>query len=53
MLLELAESRGLAPLAARLAERVAPSVRGFARESAPWLAARRELMAAIAETYRE
>ncbi|HET9597756.1 MAG TPA: hypothetical protein VFP65_19360, partial [Anaeromyxobacteraceae bacterium] len=51
-LLELAEERGLAPLAARLADRIAPDVRGFARESGPWITARRELMTAIASRER-
>ncbi|HET9597553.1 MAG TPA: DUF4091 domain-containing protein [Anaeromyxobacteraceae bacterium] len=51
-LLELAEARGLGPLAARLAERIAPGVRGFARESGPWIAARRELLAALAARER-
>jgi len=47
-LLELAERSGLGQLAERLSARVAPSVRGFARDARPWLDAHRELGAAIA-----
>ncbi len=47
-LLELAERSGLSALAESLAARVAPSVRGFERDPAPYLAAHRQLGAAIA-----
>lgn len=47
-LLELARARGLAPLADRLAGRVAPSVRGFPRDPEATLRAHRELGAALA-----
>ena len=47
-MLSLAERSGLAQLADRLAARVAPSIRGFDRDPAPYLAAHRELGAAIA-----
>jgi hypothetical protein len=47
-MLRLAEARGLGRLAARLAERVAPSVRGFSRDGRSWLLARRELGEALA-----
>ena len=47
-LLELAERSGLGELAERLSARVAPSVRGFARDARPWIDAHRELGAAIA-----
>ena len=51
-LLELAEARGFGPVATRLAKRIAPDVRSFAREAGPWLAARRELQAALAARAR-
>jgi prepilin-type processing-associated H-X9-DG protein len=47
-LLALAERNGLSALAARLAARLAPSVRGFARDPAAYLAAHRELGRALA-----
>jgi hypothetical protein len=47
-MLRLAEARGLGELAGRLAERVAPSLRGFSREGRAWLTARRELGEALA-----
>ncbi len=47
-LLVLAQRSGLSTLAERLAARLAPSMRGFERESAPYLAAHRELGTAIA-----
>jgi hypothetical protein len=42
-MLRLAERAGLRAEAARIAERVAPSLRGFSRDPEAWLAARREL----------
>jgi hypothetical protein len=48
-LLELAARSGLRPLADRLAERIAPSVRGFSRDPQAYLAAHRQLGEAIAE----
>jgi hypothetical protein len=47
-LLELAERNGLGALAARLAQEVAPSLRGFARDPRPWLDAHRRLGDALA-----
>jgi hypothetical protein len=47
-ILALAERSGLSQLADRLATRIAPSVRGFERDPAPYLAAHRELGAALA-----
>ncbi len=52
-LLALAGRSGLSALADRLAARLAPSVRGFEREPAPYLAAHRELGAAIAAKLRD
>jgi hypothetical protein len=51
-LLALAERYGLHALAERLARSVAPSVRGFARDPAPYLAAHRALGEAIAAATR-
>ena len=47
-LLALAQRSGLSALAERLATRLAPSMRGFERDPAPYLAAHRELGTAIA-----
>ena len=47
-MLALAERSGLSALARRLAARLAPSVRGFARDPGPYLAAHRELGTALA-----
>ena len=47
-MLALAERSGLSALARRLAARLAPTVRGFERDPAPYLAAHRELGAALA-----
>ncbi len=47
-ILALAQRSGLSALAERLAARLAPSVRGFERDPAPYLAAHRELGAALA-----
>jgi hypothetical protein len=47
-LLALADRSGLSPLAQELAARVAPSVRGFERDPACYLAAHRQLGAAVA-----
>ncbi|HET7754690.1 MAG TPA: DUF4091 domain-containing protein [Anaeromyxobacteraceae bacterium] len=42
-MLRLADRAGLHEEAARIAQRVAPSIRGFSRDPDAWLAARREL----------
>jgi len=47
-LLAMAERLGLGPLAQRLARRLAPSLRGFERDAAPWVSAHDELGDAIA-----
>jgi hypothetical protein len=47
-LLALAERHGLRALAERLSRRIAPSMRGFERDPAPYLSAHRELGEAIA-----
>jgi Domain of unknown function (DUF4091) len=49
-LLELAERSGLRALAQRLAARVAPSLRGFARDPEAWQAAHDELGRALARS---
>jgi hypothetical protein len=50
-LLRLAERSGLGALATRLADDVAPSLRGFAREPRPWIDAHRRLGDALAASF--
>jgi hypothetical protein len=50
-LLRLAERSGLAALASRLADDLAPSLRGFAREPRPWVDAHRRLGDALAASF--
>jgi hypothetical protein len=47
-MLRLAEARGVGTLAGRVAAAVAPSLRGWSRDPAAWLAARRQLGEALA-----